>query len=151
MPLELLYREVDYPAWWAWLAAALAVCALAVLAVGIWRWRASRPGEVAPDDSLERCRSEALTGIEKASAMADPRRACQEISRVTRRFVGLASGGDADYSSAEQLRRAARLDPRLAAVARFAGDTQTACFDPASTPDVDTVAARARRVVDTWR
>ena len=153
MPLETLpiHPEVDYPAWWLWLAIGLAVLALAVLGLGIWRWWALRPAPEQTDDSLARARSEALAEIEQASLKADPRDACQQISRATRRFVGLASDGDADYMSARRLRRAARLDPRLKAVSEFVTATQDACYSPTALPDVQSVADDARKVVETWR
>lgn len=153
MPLEAvpIHPQLPYPAVWAALAAGLILLGLAAATVGMLRWRALAPAARAVDDSLERCRAEALAGIRRAERLPDPHRACQRISQETRRFVGLASGGDADYSSANRLRRAAVADPRLEAVARFVDETQAACFGPAARPDVAEVATRAREVVSSWR
>lgn len=143
--------HVAYPAWWFAVAGALLLLGLAVAVVGVLRWRALAPRLPELDDSLEQCRREALDDIDEAATFSNPRATCQQISRVTRRFVGLASDGDADYASAQQLRRAARLDPRLEKVATLVSETQEACFAPSAQPDVAEVAERAREVVKSWR
>lgn len=153
MPLEIapIHPPVPYPLVWAAPAAGLVLLSILIAALGLWRWRALAPTPLRVDDSLERCRLEALTAIEGAERHPDAREACQRISRATRRFVGLASDSDADYSSLRRLRRAADDDPRLLPVATFVADTRDACFDPAADPDVAEVARAARRVVLSWR
>ena len=66
-------------------------------------------------------------------------------------FIGTVTDGDTDYSSLAQLNWAARRDPRLERVAAFVAGTQAACFDPAVSPDAETVAEQGREVILTWR
>lgn len=146
-----IHPQVPYPMVWAALAAGLVVLGLATATLGVLRRRSHRPEAPAVDDSLARCRAEALAAIGRAAGMADPHRACQRIGQEVRRFVGVVSGGDADYSSAARLSLAAEVDHRLEPAARFTCETQDACFDPAAHPDVADVADRAREVVLAWR
>ena len=140
--------------WWWWLVAAAAiVVALAVLAVGIWRWRALKPLPPEVDTSLERLREAALAQVDIDAQLETPRAAAQALSRTVRRFVGVASGGDADYQTTSQLADAARQDRRLAPVAAVVADWQEASFAAVPSTDFDVVsqAERAREVIRSWR
>lgn len=159
MPIDTLlqiYPPVGLGLRWWGLVALLVLLAVAVMAVGILRWRAlGRPDTGQGDTSLEDLRSEALARISSAAASyhtgtARPQDACQAIGRATRWFAGTASDGDADYETAAQLRVAARRDPRLEGVATFIEGIQDDCFSPTARPDVDEVATHAEEVIRQW-
>lgn len=141
--------------WWA-LAAALLLAAIAVLTLGVRRWHVlGRPPSVTGDTSLEKLRAEALMRVGAARSThhdggIDAQRACQDMGRATRWFIGTASDGDADYETAAQLSAAARRDPRLEHVARFIASIQDDCFSPTARPDVDAVAVSAQEVIRQW-
>lgn len=141
--------------WWA-LVALLTLAALAVMTIGVLRWRSLGRGRGrAVDTSLTDLRAQALeriasaaTGYHAGTVRAQP--ACQDIGRATRWFAGTASDGDADYETALQLAAAARRDPRLEGVAAFVASIQDDCFSPTARPDVDAVAASAQEVIRAW-
>lgn len=141
---------------WSALAAGLVLAAIVVMILGILRWRTlGRTPSLTGDTSLETLRSEALTRVEAARSAhhdggIDAQRACQDVGRSTRWFVGTASDGDADYETAAQLSAAARRVPRLEHVARFITSIQEDCFSPTARPDVDTVASSAEEVIRQW-
>lgn len=160
MPVDILL-EINPPVgldwrWWA-IAGALALVAVAVMAVGILRWRVlGRGTDGSPDMSLTTLRADALTRISEATAAyhcggINAQNAVQSMGRATRWFAGTASDGDADYETAAQLSAAARRDPRLLDVATFVTGIQTDCFSPTARPDVDAVAASATEVIHAWR
>lgn len=146
-----IHPVVDYPQAWWFAVGACVLLAVAVLALGIWRWRSLRPAPNQPDSSLEQLRATALQQLDEDARNEDSQAACQAMSRTVRRFVGTASGGDADYASAAQLREASRLDPRLQPVSDFINDIQEACFSPSAARDVDAISVRAQEVVAAWR
>lgn len=159
MPVDVLL-EINPPVgldwrWWA-LAAALVMVAVAIMVLGVLRWRAlGRTPSPTQDTSLEALRSEALTRVDTARSThhdggIDAQRACQDVGRATRWFVGTASDGDADYETSAQLSTAARRDPRLEHVARFIAGIQDDSFSPTARPDVDAVAASAEEVIRQW-
>ena len=140
--------------WWWWLVAIGAlVLALAVLTVGVWRWRALRPSPPEADTSLERLRESALEQVGADARLAQPRDAAQALSRTVRRFVGVASGGNADYETASQLAAAAERDQRLAPVAALVSDLQEVGFAASLDDDFDVAAhaEQAREVIRAWR
>ncbi len=160
MPVDVLL-EIGPPVgldwrWWA-ISAALMLVAVAVMAVGVQRWRMlGRIREGSSDTSLAELRSQALDRIGAATAGyhsggINAQTAVQEMSRAARFFVGTASDGDADYETAAQLNTAARRDPRLLEVATFVASIQHDCFSPTARPDVDAVAAAAEEVILQWR
>lgn len=153
MPLEIppIHPVVDYQQHWWWIVIGCVLAACVVLVVGVLRWRALRPVSPAADRSLEQLRESALTRLVDNARLPDAREACQAMSQTVRRFVGTASAGDADYSSAAQLRAAARIDPRLEPVATLVTDMQEACFAPSPTADVAAFERRAREVIQGWR
>lgn len=155
MPLEIppIQPVVAGSGWWWLVAAAAVVVALVVLAVGIWRWRALKPAPPQVDRSLERLREAALAQVEIDAGQETPNAAAQALSRTVRRFVGMASGGDADYQTASQLADAAKEDRRLAPVAAVVADLQDASFQAAPSTDFDVAwhAQRAREVIRAWR
>ncbi|MFC6152302.1 hypothetical protein [Nocardioides yefusunii] len=144
-----LNPPAGYSAWW-WITVALAV--LALLALG-WRTRLVLRGarDSAPAGGLESLRAlttQALDAIRDQEP--DPRRAVQEMSAQVRRFVGVVSDGDADYTTLPALRCAAVKDPRLDAVVTFLEHVRPGLFDGRSPLDVDDVHRRAREVVQRW-
>lgn len=160
MPVDVLL-EINPPVgldwrWWA-IAGAIALVALAIMAMGILRWRVlGRTSDDSPDMSLPTLRSDALARVSAAAAAHNSggltaQNAVQEMSRATRWFAGTASDGDADYETAAQLSAAARRDPRLLNVATFVMSIQDDCFSPYASPDVDAVAASAEEVIQRWR
>lgn len=160
MPVEVLL-EINPPVgldwrWWA-IAGGIALVALAVMGMGVLRWRMlGRTSDFSPDLSLPTLRSSALARISAAAAAheagdIDAQNAAQEMSRATRWFAGTASDGDADYETAAQLSAAARRDPRLMDVASFVTSIQHDCFSPSASPDVAAVAASAEEVIQRWR
>ncbi len=160
MPVDV-FLEINPPVgldwrWWA-IAAALVLVALAIMAVGIQRWRAlGRNLDGSPEVSLTELRTSALSRISAATATyhsggINAQNAVQEMSRATRWFAGTASDGDADYETAAQLNAAARRDPRLVDVATFVSDVQDDSFSPTARPDVDAVADAAKEVIRQWR
>jgi len=160
MPADILL-EINPPVgldwrWWA-VAGALALVAVAVMAVGILRWRVlGRGTDGSPEMSLTTLRSDALARVSEATAAyhsggINAQNAVQQMSRATRWFAGTASDGDADYETAAQLSVAARRDPRLLDVATFVTSIQADCFSPTARPDVDAVAASAEEVIHAWR
>lgn len=155
MLLELPPIEpVVASSWWWWLIAVGAlVVALAVMAVGVWRWRALRPSPPEADTSLERLRESALEQVGADALRAQPKDAAQALSRTVRRFVGVASGGNADYETASQLAAAAERDRRLAPVAALVSDLQEVSFSasPGEGFDVAAHAEQAREVIHAWR
>ena len=159
MPAEILL-EINPPVgldwrWWA-LAGLLALAALAVMTIGILRWRSLGRGlgnDV--DTSLDDLRSAALERVSAAATdyhvgKLSAQHACQSIGRAARWFAGTASDGDADYETALQLAAAARRDPRLEGVATFVAGIQNDCFSPTARPDVDAVATSAQEVIQAW-
>lgn len=153
MLLEIspIYPQVDYPS--GWLVAAAVLCGLGLITIAIVLWRWCSPISASTDfsDSLLEHRRVTLAQISRAAEQLEPRLACQKISQLTRRFVGLASDGDADYASTAQLEQDALTDPRLEPLAQFVRDAQNSCFNPACHPDVSVVAAAAAEVVNQWR
>ncbi|MGO1385221.1 MAG: hypothetical protein ACTHWA_01970 [Arachnia sp.] len=160
MPVDILL-EINPPVgldwrWWA-IAAALVVAAVAVMALGVTRWRAlGRTTDGSSDTSLTTLRSDALARVSEAAASyhaggINAQNAVQEMGRTARWFAGTASDGDADYETAAQLSAAARRDPRLLDVATFVTSIQADCFSPTARPDVDAVAASASGVIHQWR
>ena len=153
MPSEVpvIHPAVEPSPWWLAAGIAALVLAVVVLGLGVWRWHASRPRGERSDDSLDRLRTAALRQLDDDAAIGDPGAACRAISRTVQRFVGIASGGDADYQGAAQLLVDAEQDPRLRLVADFTQHLQRACF--AEQPDVDVAdeARRAREVIQAWR
>ncbi|WP_297742771.1 hypothetical protein [uncultured Tessaracoccus sp.] len=139
--------------WWWLLAVGALVLALAVLAVGVWRWRALRPSPPDVDTSLERLRESALEQVGADALLERPKDAAQALSRTVRRFVGVASGGNADYEPASQLAAAAERDRRLAPVAALVSDLQEVSFSasPGDGFDVAARAEQAREVIRAWR
>ena len=159
MPVDILL-EINPPVgldwrWWA-IAGALALVALAVMSMGVLRWRLlGRSNDGSPDTSLITLRTDALARISAAataynSGGLNAQNAVQEMSRATRWFAGTASDGDADYETAAQLSAAARRDPRLLDVAAFVTSVQDDCFSATARPDVDAVAASAEEVIHQW-
>ena len=155
MLLELPPIEpVVAASWWWWLVAIGAlILALGVLAVGVWRWRALRPSPPEADTSLERLRESALEQVDADARLGQPKDAAQALSRTVRRFVGVASGGNADYETASQLAAAAEHDRRLAPVAALVSDLQEVGFAASLDDDFDVAAhaERAREVIRAWR
>lgn len=141
--------------WWA-LAVALILVAIAVIVLGLLRWRSlGRAPSASSGTSLETLRQEALARVATARSShhdgeIDAQRACQKVGRATRWFVGTACDGDADYETAAQLAAAARRNPRLEHVSRFITSIQDDCFSPTARPDVDAVAASAEEVIRQW-
>ena len=152
MPGELL--ELQPPvalAWWWWLVVAGLVLMAAALGFLTFRlWPTTRT-VAAPDDSLAEVRSQALEAISSALEAPAPHLACQRVVAAVKGFIGTVTDGDTDYSSLAQLNWAARRDPRLERVAAFVAGTQAACFDPAVSPDAESVAEQGREVILTWR
>lgn len=155
MLLELPPIEpVVAASWWWWLVAIGAlVLALAVLTVGVWRWRALRPSPPEADTSLERLRESALEQVDADARLGQPKDAAQALSRTARRFVGVVSGGNADYETASQIAAAAERDRRLAPVAALVSDLQEVGFATSLDDDFDVAAhaERAREVIRAWR
>lgn len=144
-------------AWWWVLVMALAGVGIAAITAAIRGWLHSRRqrNPLDPVDDLTAAHLAALAAIDQAAAAhasgeLTAALACQQISRATRRFVALGSGGDADYSTAGGLTRQARRDVRLQSVAQFTAAIQAACFDPAAGPDVEGWAAQAKEVCAQW-
>lgn len=153
MLLEIppIHPAVSASGWWWAVAVGALLLAVLLLVVGVWRWHALRPRPQPVDDSLDVLRQDALRRIDEAAASPEPHDAAQALSRAVRRFVGTASDGDADYSTAEELARDAETDPRLVPAAQFTADLQQAAFAPRTQPDVAAMADRAREVVRAWR
>lgn len=159
MPADIvlqIYPPVGLGLRWWGLAALLALLAVAVMAIGVLRWRSlGRVPVPAGDTSLTDLRSEALARISEAAAAFHVGKmraqdACQSMGRTARWFAGTASDGDADYETAAQLAAAARRDPRLQDVSTFVTGIQDDCFSPSARPDVDAVATSAEEVIRQW-
>ncbi|GAB3820005.1 hypothetical protein GCM10028820_24880 [Tessaracoccus terricola] len=152
---DLLYPPVaPDPMWWA-LVAGLLLAAVALVVVAlVLRARSRRPAPRVP--TVAGLRQQSLAAIDAALAAHDAGSAsatetCQELSRLVRSFTGQAGDGDADFSTAAQLRLAALADHRLEPTARFTAEIRAACFSPSANPDVAGFAERAREVVAAWR
>ncbi|MFT3887456.1 MAG: hypothetical protein QM713_04740 [Arachnia sp.] len=154
MPADALL-ELNPPlthAWWWWLVvAALALTALGLAALGIWRWRALRTTPPRADDALALLRADALRRIDELAAtdLPGPERA-RRIGQAARTFVGTVGDGDADYQSADQLRLEALKDPRLGPASALADRVDAYAFG-GTDDDADAIAAAAREVVSRWR
>lgn len=159
MPADIvlqIYPPVGLGLRWWGLVALLALLAVAVMVIGVLRWRSlGRVSVQGGDTSLTELRSEALVRISDAAAdfhvgKLRAQDACQTMGRTARWFAGTASDGDADYETAAQLAEAARRDPRLEDVSTFVTSIQDDCFSPTARPDVDAVAAAAEQVIRQW-
>lgn len=150
--LMQIHPPITLDSWWWLVAAGLAIVGLVVLGLGIWRWQELAPPPEGTDDSLERLRDEALSELDGVEADdCTPQVAGQRMVQVTRAFIGTASNTLVDFSSATQLRQAARRDPRLAALSQLVDDTLEELFSPTATPDLAALSARAREVIRSWR
>lgn len=154
MVSELLqiHPPVALDSWWWLVTGGIAILGLLVLGVGIWRWQALAPAADTADDSLDRLRSQALAELRRIEAdVPEPRVAAQRIVQATRAFIGTATNTPVDFSSASQLRQAARRDPRLAPMSLLVDDTLEGLFSPEVSPDVAMISERAREVIRSWR
>lgn len=157
---DLIIMEINPPVRhspWLWLVGALCLV-IAVLLGLLWRWLVRHWGREDAERQtagLERLRAEALRRISevenkhRVGGMSD-REVHQELSAIVRRFVGTASGGDADFQVLAELREAAATRPMLAPVVEFVQAGYAASFAPDAEAPVADALARAREVVTTW-
>lgn len=154
-PLETRIFPPEAYAWGWWLV--VAACVLAAVAVVWWlrhTLRSLRPRPTGPDD-VAGLKAEALVRVDQvatefAAGAISAVVAHQQLSATVRRFAGIATGGDADYQAAPELRRAATKDPRLEPVAGFVEWVAPAAFAGSLEPDVTTSVAKAREVIGGW-
>lgn len=155
MVIAEIHPPVMPSAWWLALGAGLLLVGAAVVARGVWKWR--RLGRL--DDvslgELEALQAETLDAIDAALRDGTVEAGARRISLAVRRFVGLAGDTQADYQSSEQLRFAARLDPRLVPVAELVDDLQPMAFgrrhDEEAPARLRSFARQAKEVVQQWR
>ncbi|CEH00605.1 hypothetical protein [Propionibacterium freudenreichii] len=133
LPLDI-NPPVRHSGWLYLVALTLAVVAV----VGGWalrrlarRW--AREDASRTPDSLDRLRARTLQQIDhvetghRAGALGD-RAVHQQLSAIVRRFVGIASGGDADLQTLAELERAALDNPALEPAAQFVASGYAASF-----------------------
>lgn len=153
MPVDLpeLHPALAQSWWWWLVVAGLVVAGLALITVGIVRWRTLR--RVAPvisDDSLERLREATLAAVDEVPA-ADPAERVRLIGREVRRFAGIATDGDADFQTTAQLRIAAAKDPVLQPVFELSETVDRLAYGGATEAQAGQLAERAREVIRSWR
>ncbi|WCC79517.1 hypothetical protein O6R08_08345 [Cutibacterium equinum] len=133
MSLLKINPTVPIPSHWWILVAVLAVVGIAALVAAVVMSRRRDLNEE-PRDDVAQLSAECLTALDELSARLgkdlSPREACQQASRLVRRFIGLVSTEDADYLTASDLSRAARREPRLQPAAEFSEHARDACFGP---------------------
>lgn len=156
-PAEPSMPSINPPAGYSnlwWLVAIVALLGLAVL----W-WRTGRvlgeeaevPAVPTPAD-LQAATLTALSGWEQAvqRGEATEREALAGFSAEVRRFVGILTESDADYSTLPRLRRQSLKDPRLVPVVDYLEWLSPMLFDLTVPVDLPAAAGRAREVVGSW-
>lgn len=154
MPLRVLELHPAVPqSWWWWLVvAALLLAGIALMWVGVARWRRLR--RVDPegaDDTLERLRAEAMAEIDLGARATPPEEGARLIGLAVRRFAGIASDGDADFLTTAQLRVASVKDPGLAPVHALSQRVDGLAYGGAQPSEVADLADAAREVILAWR
>lgn len=136
-----------------WLVVALVLCLAAgsALAVGGWRWWSLGREPENSFDSLEALREDTLAKLDQTACLSSDRDAAQQISTILRRFLGLASGTDADYATARRLKLAAKIHPRLFPAAELIAQLEPSCFGEAPLANRPVLLEQAKEVVESWR
>lgn len=146
------------PAGYGWEWVVTLVGSLVLLGVLVWGarlgLRKARPAS--PEDVLATLRSETLAALEASmhaagSGELTARSASGRMGAEVRRFVGIVSDGDADFTTLPALRRAASADARLRPAAVFVGWLEPHLFGTGEPLDAVQVHERAVEVVEQWR
>lgn len=139
-----------------WIATLLASVVLLGLLVWWTRRTLEEDGPQTREDVLRRLRRETLDELEATLQAAQggvlaARSAAGRMGAEVRRFVGIVSDGDADFTTLPDLKRAARMDARLGAAATFVSWLEPHLFGTGEPVEVREVHRRAVEVVEQWR
>lgn len=150
MLVEAIHPPMPAPTWWVWAAAVLVALGAAVLVAGTLRWRRLGRSATPAPDGLDALRTTTLEALEAQRSVEDPSSVARELSRIVRRFAGLAADSEADFASTAQLQLHALALPALAPVAELVTRLEPVAWGGADA-DVDQLVDQAREVVRGWR